>query len=649
MSSYYVRKTGSDSNAGTSAGAAWLTIDKAANSVAAGDTVYVGAGVYRELVTMDTSGSSGNQISFIADVTGANTGDAGLVIVTSFDYEDSTQITRTYCWNMNGKTFITVRGFVMQASTSCIHDAQLTGNRAYEGVIIEDCALSSPGWTVDLDLNTGATPTADGLTIQNCKISQILIRHDLNASAHTNVKVFIVNVEIHKYLNTSSGNQDNGIWFYSGGSGTFSVGGITIANCTILGGSYGIRLEDIRNTTNVTKIVNVKAYVINSCVIMPSGVVAAVECYAAAQMTNGSANSGVTDIGQFNTTRIMELFGGFGDFPLHRYFGWSPFLPGEPIKANGYTSGTLGYGQSVTYLPTTDVYGNPRGLGLPNHWNKYYFDAHDNAVTDPNNAWTSESNIFDSSTATSGFTSTVGSSSSNYTFAGGTNAPGSGGTITGVYVRIFGNASARTLGYAVYPDGLGESLLNTTFAFTSTTTIYTPWVVLSTPSGGWTWAKVQALETKLWMVTGGSGSVTVNQVQLAVATDAGHSDLGAVEERNRPVQNVSTTHNEPYSAEFNGAGFHEDLAAADNGVSTTISVWVRWDSNYSGTKPQLKVIGISGVADQTDTATGSADAWEELSVSFTPTADGVVRVRMISNDVSTSGKCYFADLGTTLA
>ena len=36
-----------------------------------GDTVHIGAGVYRETVTMDTSGNgSGNLIEYIADVTG---------------------------------------------------------------------------------------------------------------------------------------------------------------------------------------------------------------------------------------------------------------------------------------------------------------------------------------------------------------------------------------------------------------------------------------------------------------------------------------------------------------------------------------------------------------------------------------------------
>ena len=63
---YYVRTDGNDSNTGTadSAGGAWLTIGKAASTAAAGDTVNVAAGTYAEHVSLLTSGSSGNRITF---------------------------------------------------------------------------------------------------------------------------------------------------------------------------------------------------------------------------------------------------------------------------------------------------------------------------------------------------------------------------------------------------------------------------------------------------------------------------------------------------------------------------------------------------------------------------------------------------------
>jgi len=54
---YYVATTGSDSNPGTFSGP-WKTIQHAADSVHAGDTVYVRGGVYNELVSIKVSGSA---------------------------------------------------------------------------------------------------------------------------------------------------------------------------------------------------------------------------------------------------------------------------------------------------------------------------------------------------------------------------------------------------------------------------------------------------------------------------------------------------------------------------------------------------------------------------------------------------------------
>ncbi len=65
---YYVSVTGSDSNPGTQS-QPWRTIQKAADIMTAGDTVYVNAGTYNERVAMHSSGNSGAMISFIANGT----------------------------------------------------------------------------------------------------------------------------------------------------------------------------------------------------------------------------------------------------------------------------------------------------------------------------------------------------------------------------------------------------------------------------------------------------------------------------------------------------------------------------------------------------------------------------------------------------
>ena len=82
---YYVSTLGSDNNAGTLA-APWRTIQKAANTVKAGDTVQVRGGMYNEIVTMKTSGNaSSGYITFqnypgespIVDGTGLAVGSSG--------------------------------------------------------------------------------------------------------------------------------------------------------------------------------------------------------------------------------------------------------------------------------------------------------------------------------------------------------------------------------------------------------------------------------------------------------------------------------------------------------------------------------------------------------------------------------------------
>lgn len=64
-STYYVAPDGLDSNAGTLA-SPWQTIGKAANTLVAGDTVFIRNGTYREQVSPANSGSPGAWITYVA-------------------------------------------------------------------------------------------------------------------------------------------------------------------------------------------------------------------------------------------------------------------------------------------------------------------------------------------------------------------------------------------------------------------------------------------------------------------------------------------------------------------------------------------------------------------------------------------------------
>ncbi len=95
QTNYYVSPTGSDSNPGT-INQPWKTIQHAANSVSAGDTVFVRAGNYNEIVTINVSGSQpGGYITFrnypselpIVDGTGLTlSSDKGLFTIENQNY-----------------------------------------------------------------------------------------------------------------------------------------------------------------------------------------------------------------------------------------------------------------------------------------------------------------------------------------------------------------------------------------------------------------------------------------------------------------------------------------------------------------------------------------------------------------------------------
>jgi hypothetical protein len=65
---YYVSPTGSNTNAGTTSGAAFKTITKAVSMVTAGGTVHVASGTYPETILNTKNGTATSRIRFVSDV-----------------------------------------------------------------------------------------------------------------------------------------------------------------------------------------------------------------------------------------------------------------------------------------------------------------------------------------------------------------------------------------------------------------------------------------------------------------------------------------------------------------------------------------------------------------------------------------------------
>ena len=151
----------------------------------------------------------------------------------------------------------------------------------------------------------------------------------------------------------------------------------------------------------------------------------------------------------------------------------------------------------------------------------YDFNTSDAGPTDNDAVWTNDANAFDGSTSTFASTSTAGSETTNELRGEGTAAPASGGTIVDVFVRGNFTTNSAALTIIIYTDGEGESLLqeqnpNPLGGFDR-------YWRLTTPSGGWSWAKIQALECIFFKPSG--GDIEVNRLEVFVSHSTGSETI----------------------------------------------------------------------------------------------------------------------------
>jgi hypothetical protein len=211
MATLYVRKSGSDSNSYAQAqnpATAWLTVNKALTSAVSGDTVYIGAGVYREeMIVAMTSATV--ETKFIGDVDGSHAGDIGEVRITGYTTDDKSSPGFNATLDLAGRDFLTFQNIVFVGSSGSMYNASIVDagmTVISTNIKFTDCTFipgtdatktmiyiagttngGSPNngvsaiWTFDrcrfLRLNNKcidvSVPTADntysfGLTVQNC-------------------------------------------------------------------------------------------------------------------------------------------------------------------------------------------------------------------------------------------------------------------------------------------------------------------------------------------------------------------------------------------------------------------------------------------------------------------------------------------------
>ena len=227
MATYYVDGVaGNDANAGTSEGAgnAWATIDKACNTVSAGDHVYIkGNGDYTEIATIDTAG--GSTTSIVYEGYTSTPGDRGMATI------DATGL---------------ANGIAKSLGTANIY-------HAFKNITVENA--TSHGWSLDnasfisFENCQGNNNGGDGIIVENYSTFVDCVASDNSSDG------FFANNDCRYFACVANDNGGYGIYspgyststdFCTAASnasgGIYLRRGMMVINCTIDGdgSGYGI-------------------------------------------------------------------------------------------------------------------------------------------------------------------------------------------------------------------------------------------------------------------------------------------------------------------------------------------------------------------------------------------------------------------------
>lgn len=260
---YYIRKTGSDAAAGTSPGAAWLTLGKAlgASGMASGDTCYVGGGVYREAVTAALTAPTVDTF-IIGDTTGEFTGDSGLVFMTPYVTNDKTAPVSTAPLILSGKDFLNFTGIIfiggnnsVNANGTCVSAITTTKELKFR-----TCSFY-PGSSAGINLpRVVMTPPVD--VASNILFDGCLFWENADNGTSYALKIFPptsasadydMNFQITNCLFLGVG---GGILLSPTGAAAFKPGGMDVSWCTIMSaGSAAVLAANASCSTSIPSTV----------------------------------------------------------------------------------------------------------------------------------------------------------------------------------------------------------------------------------------------------------------------------------------------------------------------------------------------------------------------------------------------------------
>lgn len=644
MTTYYVRKSGSDGNNGLTPATAFLTIGKligAAGVMVTGDVGYVGAGIYREQITVTPTFTATTQV--FGDVDGAQTGDAGEVRLTAYLVGDVGTGTGTPL-NWSSKNFLQISGIVYQAlgNVACI--TNFSGH---------DCSITDSAffWTGGGGAITGTLPvdTNSANVIDRCYFfgfgaSAISLTLPTSTVADYNANVLIRNCM--SLIVSGSGN--NFVDIASSGANAFFGGGIVVQNCSSFAGSVMRTIGTTLSTTFPCKVFDSLCYVSATAIVAgAAGQILEDGNVLVCNTARTNVTAGVHSVAGTTTSAMISM-------GHERIWGEEP-LPFGYLHASGSPIGSWGsYGTPAA----VDIMNRPRPAGQSRRLTAGIFSsATALTATDSTATW-----------GTNAFSGAV------VKITGGTGA----GQVkwikshTPTILTVFGNwvtTPDATSTYEIYYGAIADNFKPT--AHTNTTN-----ATSTLASGSWTVNSWSGYTAKVTAGTGVGQTLPVASNTATVLTFVGvwgtplntadsvitlyratsentvNNAAGALERHNRTRRETTLVDSGGVCWALDGWSDQKLEAAVDAGIAVTLSVRVSWTTDHGDTnKPRIELIanGEIGVSGQTATAAGSAGSgtFETLSITFTPTAKGVATFRLRSRADKPNGYASFDTVTVT--
>lgn len=209
-----------------------LTVNHAVQLAAtgAGDNLYLGAGVYRETVTLTQSGSAGLPISIIGDVDGAITGDAGEVQITNYLVNDKSASSATAPFGISTMAFVSFSNLTIV----CGNSNGVTTSAGAANLTFTDCViLATTG--VSVALTTPSNGTAMNVLIDRCVLASVVNNDTVSVTMTTTASGagdYDANITIRNSFLFAPGHA--GIRVLAGGASANRGGGVRAYACTII-------------------------------------------------------------------------------------------------------------------------------------------------------------------------------------------------------------------------------------------------------------------------------------------------------------------------------------------------------------------------------------------------------------------------------